>query len=75
MVTFGNDVTKIQKYYVIFVYILQGKMEKNRKENHTTKVTKISKTKRQKHGMNKTIGTILEKKLCTTFQIKGGLNC
>ena len=26
LVTFGDDVTKIQKYYVIFVYILQGKM-------------------------------------------------
>ena len=47
--------TKIQKYYIIFVYILQGKMgktEKNRKENHATKVTKIPKTKRQKYGMN-----------------------
>ena len=41
--------TKLQKYYVIFVYILLGKMgktEKNRKENHATKVTKIPKTKR-----------------------------
>ena len=49
---------KIQKYYVIFVYILQGKMgktEKKRKENHATKVTKISKTKRQKYGMNETL--------------------
>ena len=44
LVTFGDKVTKIQKYYIIFVYILQvkmGKMEKNRKENHATKVTKI----------------------------------
>ena len=35
LVTFGNKVTKIRKYYVIFVYILQGKMgktEKNRKK-------------------------------------------
>ena len=35
LVTFGDKVTKIQKYYVIFVYILQGKMgktEKNRKK-------------------------------------------
>ena len=48
---------KLQKYYVIFVYILQGKMgktEKNRKENHATKVTKIPKTKRRKYGMNET---------------------
>ena len=35
LVTFGDEVTKIQKYYVIFAYILQGKMgktEKNRKK-------------------------------------------
>ena len=46
--------TKISR---IFVYILQGKMgktEKNRKENHSTKVTKIPKTKRRKYGMNET---------------------
>ena len=49
--------TKFRKYDIIFVYILQGKMgrtEKERKENHATKVTKIPKTKRQKYGMNKT---------------------
>ena len=49
--------TKLQKYYMIFVYILQGKMgktEKTRKVNHTTKVTKLPKPKRQKYGMNKT---------------------
>ena len=48
---------KLQKYQVIFVYILQGKMgktEKKRKENYATKVTKIPKTKRRKYGMNKT---------------------
>ena len=28
LVTFGDEVTKIQKYYVIFVYILHGKMGK-----------------------------------------------
>ena len=42
------------KYYVIFVYILQGKMgktENNRKENRTTNVTKIPKTKRRKYGI------------------------
>ena len=27
LVTFGDEVTLIRKYYVIFVYILQGKME------------------------------------------------
>jgi hypothetical protein len=51
-------VTKLRKYYVIIVYILQGKMgkmRKNRKENHATKVTKIPKNQRRKYGMNKTI--------------------
>ena len=46
LVFFGNEVTK--KYYIIFVYVLQGKMgktEKNRKENQATKVTKNQKTK------------------------------
>ena len=36
-------------------YILQGKMgktEKNREKSHTTKVSKIPKTKRRKYGMN-----------------------
>ena len=56
--TFGDEVTKIRKYYVIFAYILQGKMGKTQKkwkENHATKVTKIPKTKRRKYGMNETI--------------------
>ena len=41
---------KKQKYFVIFVYILQGKMQgkmqgkkKKRKENHANEVTKIPK--------------------------------
>ena len=55
LVTFGNKVMKIQKYYIIFVYLLQGKMEKKGKENHGTKVTKIPKTKRRKCGMNEII--------------------
>ena len=28
LVTIGDEGTKIQKYYIIFVYILQGKMGK-----------------------------------------------
>ena len=59
-VTIGHEVTKIRKYYIIFVYLLQGKMgkkEKNRKENHATKVAKIPKTKRRKCGMNDTLIT------------------
>ena len=58
LVTYGEEVTKIQKYYVIFVYTLQGKMGKTGKnwtENHATKVTKIPKNKRQKYGMSKTL--------------------
>ena len=39
LVTFGNKVKKIGKYYVIFVYILQGKMCKTEK-----------KTKRKSHN-------------------------
>ena len=57
-VNFGDEVMKIQKNYVIFVYILQGKMgktEKKLKENHATKMTKIPKTKRRKYGMNETL--------------------
>ena len=53
-VSFGDEVMKIRKYYVIFVYILQGKMEKNGKDNHKTKVTKIPKSNRRKYGMNET---------------------
>ena len=57
LVTFDDEVTKTRKFYVIFVYILQGKMGKtgkNQKEIHATKVTKIPKTKRRKYGMNET---------------------
>ena len=45
--------TKLRKYYVIFVYILQGKMgkmEKNQKGNHATKVTKTPKIKDENLG-------------------------
>ena len=57
LVTFGDEVTKIWKYYEFFVYILQSKMgktEKNWIENNATKLTKIPKTKRQTYGMNET---------------------
>jgi hypothetical protein len=48
LVTFDDEITKTRKFYVLFVYILQGKMgktEKKWKEDHATKVTKIPKTK------------------------------
>ena len=55
LVTF--EVKKIRKYYVIFAYILQGKIGKTKKtkKNHATKVTKIPQTKRRKYGMNETL--------------------
>ena len=50
LVTFGDEVTKIQKYFVIFVYILQGKMGKTEKterksRNYSDQNTKNQKTK------------------------------
>ena len=39
LVTFGNEVTKIQKYFIIFVYILQGKMGKT--EKNGKKITQL----------------------------------
>ena len=48
LVTFGNEVTKIRKYYKIFFlhYARQvGHEGEKRKENHATKVTKIPKPK------------------------------
>ena len=46
LVTFGNEVTKIRKYYVIFVYILQGKMGKT--EKNGKKITQLKWPKYQK---------------------------
>ena len=43
LVTFGSKVTKIRKHYIIFFYILQGKMGK----------VGIPKTKRRKYEMKK----------------------
>ena len=56
LVTFGDKVMKIQKSYIIFVYILQGKMgktEKTKKKIMQLKGPKYQ-TKRQKYGMNET---------------------
>ena len=36
-----------------------GQDGNKRKDNHTTKVTKIPKTKRRKYGMNETFSTYL----------------
>ena len=37
VVTFGDEVTKIQKYYIIFVYILEGKMGKKEKKERKSR--------------------------------------
>ena len=52
------------------MYILQGKMSKtgkNENENHTTKVTKIPKTKGQKYGMNEAL--VLYARHCKSLSI------
>ena len=51
---FGDIVTKIQKYYAIFVHILQGKMGKTEKTRKKITQLKWPKTKRQKYGMKET---------------------
>ena len=43
LVTFGNKITKIQKNYIIFVYILQGKMGKI--EQNVNKITQLNQSK------------------------------
>jgi hypothetical protein len=53
LVTFGNEVMKIQKYYIIFVYLLQGKIgktEKNWKDIHKTKKPKYQNPKDKNMG-------------------------
>ena len=51
-VTFDDEVTKIQKYYIIDLCLYfarqDGQDGKNRKENHATKVTKIPKKQKMK---------------------------
>ena len=46
LVTFGDQVTKIRKYYGTFVYILQGKMCKT--EKNRIKITELKWPKYQK---------------------------
>ena len=56
LVTFGDEATKIQKYYVNFVYILQGKMgktEKNGKKITQLKWPKYQKPKDENMGWTK----------------------
>ena len=49
----GNKVMKIQKYYVIFVYILQGKTEKKEKSITQLKWPKYQKPKDKNMGRTK----------------------
>ena len=56
LVIFGNEVTKIQNYYIVFVYILQGKMgktEKKEKKITQPKCLKYQKTKDENMGLTK----------------------
>jgi hypothetical protein len=55
-VNLGNEVRKIRKYYIIFVYVFQNWQDgkKTQKEIHETKVTKIPKTKKRQYGMTET---------------------
>ena len=46
LVIFGNEVTKILRNHCLHFARQDGQEGKNRKENHTNKVTKIQKTKR-----------------------------
>ena len=46
LVTFGGEVTKLQKYYLIFAYIFQGKKDKTEKTGK--KITQLKWTKYQK---------------------------
>ena len=57
LVTFGNEVMKIQKYYVSLVYILQGnmsKMEKKERKSHNLSDQNTKNQKARNYGMNKT---------------------
>jgi len=55
LVTFGDEVTKILCNLALHFARQDEQDGKKRKENHTTKVTHIPKTKRRKYGMNETI--------------------
>ena len=55
LVTFDDEVTKILRNLCLHFARQDEQDGKKRKENHSTKVTKIPKTKRQKYGMNETI--------------------
>ena len=62
---FSLLVTKLRKYYIIFVYISQGKM--GTMENHATKVTKIPKIwdEQDKHELKLGSFEFLEASDCT----------
>ena len=55
LVTFGDKVTKILHDLCLHFARQYGPDGKKQKENHATKVTKITKTKRRKYGMNRTL--------------------
>ena len=53
LVTFDNEITKILRNLCLHFARQDGQDRKKRKENHSTKVTKIPKTKLQKYEMKK----------------------
>ena len=85
LVTFGHEVMKMRKYYVIFVYILQGKMGKtgkNRKKITQLKSLKYQNPKDENMGWKKhlqlkfhslirrlTRGRSKSRPICTKLQI------
>ena len=74
LVTFGNEVTKIWKYYIIFVYILQGKMgkpEKNGKKIKQLKWPKYQKPKDKNMGWMKHKWTVI----CSMYIINPASCC
>ena len=63
LVTFGDEVSQVQKYYIIFVYTFARQDGKKWKETHATKVTKNTKYQKKKYGMNETKVTFLDGEL------------
>ena len=79
MVTCDKEVMKIQKYYVIFVYIFQGKMGKNEKKterksrNYSDQNTKNQKTKiwDEQNNRKENQGRNKQTSICSSPQIFG----
>ena len=74
LVTFGDEVTKIQKYYLIFVYIWQGKMgktKKNWKKITQLKWPKYPKPKDENMGWTKHKTAKVKSEFCQNIRWRG----